>query len=142
MKASTEHPYPRAGVSVLIQKDGKLLLGLRTGSHGAETWAPPSGKLELGESWEDCARREVAEETGLEIDNIHFLAATNDIFKNEDLHYVTLILKADWVANEARVLEPTKCREWRWVNPTDLPEPLFLVLQNLQKDYPEVFSKF
>ncbi|OAP64355.1 hypothetical protein AYL99_00327 [Fonsecaea erecta] len=61
----------------------KFLLGQRLGSHGAGTWALPGGHLEFGESLEECAAREVREETGLEVDEIEFLTATNDVMPFE-----------------------------------------------------------
>ena len=49
----------------------------------------------MGESFEECARREVEEETGLEIapDGIRFLTATNSVFDTEK-HYVTIFMAA------------------------------------------------
>ena len=58
------------------------------------TWALPGGHLEFGESFEDCAKREVAEETGLDIIDLEFLTATNDIMRAEEKHYITIFLKA------------------------------------------------
>ena len=51
----------------------------------------PGGHLEYGESFAECAKREVLEETGLDVDNFEFLAATNDIF-GTGKHYVTILL--------------------------------------------------
>ncbi len=57
---------PRVGVAVfVINEKGHVLVGKRTGSHGAGTLALPGGHLELHESFFDCAAREVLEETGL-----------------------------------------------------------------------------
>lgn len=62
------HKRPAVGVGVLIFNDKKqMLLGKRKGSHGAGTWCNPGGHLEFGESFEQCAIREVEEETGLKI---------------------------------------------------------------------------
>ncbi|MGL4775402.1 MAG: nucleotide triphosphate diphosphatase NUDT15, partial [Aeromonas veronii] len=59
--------YPRVGVGVILTNaQGQVLLGKRKGSH-APYWSIPGGHLELGESFESAAIREVAEETGLEI---------------------------------------------------------------------------
>lgn len=48
----------------------------------------PGGHLEYSESFADCAAREALEETGLEIGDIKFLTATNDIMEGK--HYVTI----------------------------------------------------
>ena len=61
-------------------EEGKILLLKRQGSHGAETWGLPGGKLETGETWDDCAKREIKEETGLEISIDEFF----DVFSSSD----------------------------------------------------------
>ena len=87
--------FPRVGVGVLIKNNaGEILLGKRRGSHGSNHWAPPGGHLEFGETIHECARREVAEETGLVIHDISALTFTNDIFKNEKKHYITIFVTA------------------------------------------------
>ncbi|MBU0929712.1 MAG: NUDIX domain-containing protein, partial [Nanoarchaeota archaeon] len=57
----------RVGVGVYIIKDNKILFGKRKGFHGSGTWCPPGGHLEFNESIEECAIREVMEETGIKI---------------------------------------------------------------------------
>lgn len=57
---------PRVGVAVFVLNEkGHVLIGKRTGSHGAGTLALPGGHLELHESFQECAARETFEETGL-----------------------------------------------------------------------------
>ncbi|BCS95303.1 NUDIX domain-containing protein [Desulfoluna limicola] len=124
----------RVGVGVIILRNNRLLLGERIGSHGAETWAPPGGHLDVGESIESCARREVFEETGLKIGTVKKLGFTNDIFEAEGKHYVTLFVVASCDDGEAEVREPDKCTQWAWCELNDLPQPLFLPLVNLLKD--------
>ena len=63
---------PKVGIGVMIFKDDKILLGKRKGSHGEDEYAFPGGHLEYMESFAGCARREVSEECGIEIDNIRF----------------------------------------------------------------------
>src|SRR5215831_6036473 len=82
------------GVAVLVRRGDDVLLTHRKGSHGAGTWAPPGGHLDIGESFEDCAIREVREETGVTITKPRFLAVTNDIFVDEGRHYATIWLEA------------------------------------------------
>ena len=48
--------------AILIDKNKKILLQKRRDNG---YWDYPAGSMELGESFEDCARREVYEETGL-----------------------------------------------------------------------------
>lgn len=122
---------PRIGVGVLIFRDGKLLLGRRKGSHGAESWAAPGGHLEFGESIEQCARREALEETGLQLSKLSYGTFTNDIFPAEQKHYVTLFMICHDAAGEPELCEPEKCSGWHWFSPDALPQPLFIPLQNL-----------
>jgi len=138
--ADTTHPNVRVGTSVLIFKDGKVLFGKRLHAHGDHTWAPPGGHLEFGESWEECARREAKEETGLELGALKFLTATNDIFIKENKHYITLYLRAE-TTGEPQLLEPEKCAGWQWFDPAHLPTPLFIPIINLLKEHPQIFNK-
>ncbi|PWY81983.1 hypothetical protein BO70DRAFT_315497 [Aspergillus heteromorphus CBS 117.55] len=109
---------PRIGVGVFVlNPQGQFILGRRQGSHGSGTWALPGGHLELNESFEECAAREVQEETGLEVKDIRFLTATNDIMKAEGKHYVTIFVGCvlqDGSA-EPMIMEPEKCSKWEWV---------------------------
>jgi hypothetical protein len=52
----------------------------------------PGGHLEFGESFFECAKREVLEETGLSVSNFRVLAVTNDIMEMEKKHYVTIFV--------------------------------------------------
>ena len=118
---------------MIVQRDRKVLLGLRQGSHGAGTWALPGGHLEFGESVEACAAREVLEETGLVVQSVRAGPFTNDVMTVEDKHYVTLFVLADSVTGEPQLREPQKCERWAWFDWSDLPEPLFQPLQTLKR---------
>ena len=133
MAASSEQSAPRVGVGVIVVRDGLVLLGQRKGSHGAGTWALPGGHLEYGESVEQCAGREVREETGLELLSVRSGPYTSDVFTLEARHYVTLFVVALASNGEAQVLEPTKCSQWQWFRWAALPEPLFQPLATLQR---------
>lgn len=74
---------PKVGVGVIVVKNGEILLGKRKGMHGKDSWCFPGGHLEYGESWKECAIREIKEETGIDISNLRFGAVTNDIFRKE-----------------------------------------------------------
>lgn len=129
--------HPRVGVGVIIIKDGKVLFGKRKSKHGEGTWAPPGGKLDLGESIEDCARRETLEEANITLKNLRLGPYTNDIHENGQ-HFITPFVIADYDSGEVTVMEPDKCEQWKWFAWDALPEPLFLSIKNLlaKKFYP------
>lgn len=120
---------PKVGIGVLIFKDGKVLLGKRKGLHAPNVYSGPGGHLEYMESFEDCAKRETREETGLEIKNIRFLCLTN--FKTyAPKHYIDVGLAADWQSGEPQLVEPEKCESWVWYDLDNLPSPLLEVVKN------------
>ncbi len=124
---------PKVGVGVIIIKKGKILLGKRKNAHGEGNWCFPGGHLEYGESWEECAIRETLEETGSKIDNIRFGAVTNDIFKKDHKHYITIFMLSDFASGKVKVMEPNKCEQWEWFDWGQLPQPLFVPIKNLIK---------
>lgn len=124
MDIDYKNTYPKVGVGVMILKDGKVLLGKRKGSHGAGEYAWPGGHMEYMESFSDCARRETAEETGMEIDNIRFLRLLN-LRDYAPKHYVDIGLVADWKSGEPQIMEPDKIGDWAWYDLDALPQPLF-----------------
>jgi len=131
---------PKVGIGVIVVKDGKVLIGKRKNAHGEGSWGFPGGHLEFNESWEECASRETTEEAGIMIKNIRFATVSNDIFKNEKKHYVTIFMLADYDSGEAKVMEPEKSEQWEWLEWNKLPSPLFIPIRNLQKTNYNPFS--
>ena len=134
------HDRPQIGTGVIVRKGGKVLLGMRKGSHGHGVWSFPGGHLEFGEEVEECARREVEEETGATISIVRRGPFTNDIFHEERRHYITLFVVADYVSGKVEAREPDKCEQWEWFGWADLPQPLFLPIQNLLRTGFDPFS--
>jgi 8-oxo-dGTP diphosphatase len=124
---------PRVGVAAIVIKDGAILLGKRKNAHGEGSWQFPGGHLEYGETIEGCARREVFEETGIEIGNLRLGPYTNDVFGNDRKHYITLFVVSEYESGELALREPDKCEEWGWFAWDSLPEPRFLPITNLLK---------
>lgn len=125
---------PLVGVGVMIIKDGKVLLGKRKISHGEGAYIFPGGHLEYMESFEECARREVREEAGIEIKEIKFLRVYN-LKDFAPKHYVDVSFTAKWLSGEPKTLEPDKVDSWDWYDLNDLPTPLFAGMDKTIESY-------
>lgn len=107
---------------------------------GAGDWALPGGHLEWGETFEECAVREVYEETGISVgpSTASFVHAVNAIFPDSQAHYVTIFMKihvSESLASQVRTMEPNKCDGWEWhkVDEVASMTRLFLPLELLFK---------
>ena len=101
-----EYPdCPRVGVGVLVWRDDHLLLVRRARPPGAGEWSLPGGGQELGETLFETARREVAEETGLDVEPVAVLTAVDSITRDDHgrvrFHYTLIDVVANWQAGEA-----------------------------------------
>lgn len=119
------------GTGVLILKDDLLLLQKRASSHGEGTWSTPGGHIEYGETPERTAIRETEEEVGLTIGGGRIVAITNDVFENEEKHYVTLWLLAEDIGDDPIILKADETSDYGWFPLDALPSPLFLPMQTL-----------
>lgn len=112
----------RICVVAVIEKDGKILLGQKEKDRGPypNTWLIPGGGVEEGESFEEAIRREIKEETGLEVSNLEKIGINEDDEpdKHEEMtHYVFHVFKADPIGKHIKTDEfPTI----EWVDIKDL----------------------
>lgn len=104
------------GVGVAIVRNGCVLLGKRKNSHGGGTFAFPGGKVDYGETFEQCAIREVLEETDLHVVATDAAAATLEMFiPEEHIHCIVRVVQAQLDPKhggdmqKAVVTEPDKC---------------------------------
>ena len=141
IKEKEEIKRPQVGVGVIIKKDKKILFQKRIGAHGANTYSLPGGHLEFAENLEECAKREIEEETGLIIDEPKFFAVTNDYMQNDNKHYITIFMIANHVSGEPEIKEPKKCADLFWCDWKELPTPLFKPIENLLKQGLNPFEK-
>lgn len=74
------NPLISAGATVVVIKDKQILLNLRSDT---KTWGIPGGSLELGETLEETAKRELKEETNLDCDNFTLL----NVFSGNDFYF-------------------------------------------------------
>ena len=103
--------------------------------HGEGTWTMPGGKLHFGETFEIGARREVLEETGIEIDldSLSVISLANDMVP--DAQFITIGLLYTKPTAEPKVMEPDEITEWRWFPLDNLPTPLFFPSKEILENY-------
>lgn len=132
METIHEKPKPRVGVGVVVIKEERVLLGKRKGAHGVGEWSFPGGHLEFGENVEECALRELTEETGLKGVSVRLGPWVNDLIE-VNKHYVTLFVFVNEFTGNLQLLEPDKCEGWEWFDWHSLPAPLFTPIRSLIK---------
>lgn len=132
---------PGTGFGVILSRQGKILLGKRNDDpekasselHGEGTWTLPGGKLDFMESFEDGAKREVFEETGIKINSCEVTSVYNNI--THDAHFVTIGLISMDFEGEARTMEPEEITEWKWFDINCLPEPLYFPSEKMIENF-------
>ena len=119
-----EYPgHPRVGVGAIVIKDDAVLLVKRGINPGKGLWAIPGGNLNLGETLQDAAQREIMEETGIEIKAKLPPHITFDLIDRDEegkirFHYVIVDLIADYVSGEPKGADDAL--DARWVKIKDL----------------------
>ncbi len=111
-------------VSAVIENKGAILLGKKSPGVGPypDSWHLPGGGVNLGEeTLVDAVRREVREETGIEIDALEPLAFDEDDEPDKHgvmTHYVFLMFKARYLRGELRAADDIA--ELRWAKLEEL----------------------
>lgn len=100
-----EYPArPIVGIGIVVIKEDSVLLVRRGKPPNVGAWTLPGGAQELGETTEQAGRRELLEETGLEVDTLHFAATVDNIRRDADgrirFHYTIIDFAARWVSGE------------------------------------------
>ena len=80
-----EYPqHPVVGVGAVVVRDGKALIIKRAHEPRKGEWSLPGGLLELGESLQDAVRREIKEETNLDIEVGPVIETFDRVHRDED----------------------------------------------------------
>ena len=112
-----EYPeQPLVGVAAVVWRDDQFLLIQRGRPPRQGEWSLPGGRQELGETVADAARREVVEETGLDVEVLDVVAVVDLIDRDVDnrvqFHYTLIDLLAEWRAGEARPGDDADAIAW------------------------------
>jgi 8-oxo-dGTP diphosphatase len=123
--ANREYPdSPRVGVGAVVLREGRVLLVRRGVAPANGLWAIPGGALELGETLQEAAEREILEETGIIIRAGDPVFTCDALVRDDEgrlrFHYVIVDLAADYVSGEA--MGGDDALEARWVAPEELSE--------------------
>jgi 8-oxo-dGTP diphosphatase len=107
---------PRVGVGVIVWRGSDVLLVRRGKEPGYGQWSLPGGAQELGETLFEAARREVQEETGVQIAPCGILTAVDNLVYGSDgavqFHYTIVDVVADWVAGDPVAADDVLDARW------------------------------
>jgi len=120
-----ERLYPKRpflAVSAAILRDGKVLIVRRARKPALGVYTLPGGVVEAGETLHEAVRREVREETALEIAPVTLAGHREVVIRDGDgrveRHFVILCFAARWLGGEPALNE--ELDEARWIDPAEL----------------------
>jgi ADP-ribose pyrophosphatase YjhB (NUDIX family) len=113
---------PFLAVSAAIVRDGRVLVVQRARPPAGGMWSLPGGVVETGETLIEAVKREVREETSIEIEPVALAgyreSITPDAAGRIERHFVILPFAARWLGGEPHLNE--ELSEARWVRPSEL----------------------
>ncbi|HET9618347.1 MAG TPA: NUDIX hydrolase, partial [Pseudolabrys sp.] len=113
---------PFLAVSAAILRGGKVLIVRRARKPALGVYTLPGGVVEAGETLEDAVRREVREETALDIAPVtlagHREVILRDAHGRTERHFVILCFASRWLSGEPQLND--ELDEARWIDPADL----------------------
>ena len=113
MKSSEKEVFPKVVAAIILDKKGRILVSQRSLNSKLYPgkWQVPGGKVEKGENHLDALKREVKEETDLEIISINNLL----------IRWFDVAIYQVEVVGEAKVMEPTKVNtNWEYMEVEEL----------------------
>jgi ADP-ribose pyrophosphatase YjhB (NUDIX family) len=117
-----EYPkHPHVGIGIIVIKGEDVLLIKRGRPPAQNQWSLPGGAQELGETAEAAARRELLEETGLQVGELTLIAHADSIHRDRNgviqYHYTILDFAAHHTTGTAT--PASDVLEVAWAHPND-----------------------
>lgn len=107
--------------SIAVFRDGRVLIARRARAPWAGAFSLPGGVVEVGETLEQAALRELREEVGVEARVTGFVRHVEPIHSDGGrvkAHFVIAVFKGIWLAGEPQLSEEVS--EIAWVDPLAL----------------------
>jgi 8-oxo-dGTP diphosphatase len=130
--------YIGVGGGVLIFNAKKEVLLVKRGKNQKNEvgfWQKPGGEVDYGEKVIDCMKREVREETGIDIKIWGYSLHSDHIIKKDKQHWVAFNYLANLRSGNAKVMEPQKHEDVRWFPLNNLPKKINQTTKETIKNY-------
>jgi len=115
---------PVVAVGAIVFRENRVLLVKRAQPPSQNLWAIPGGKVEIGETLQEAAEREILEETGITIQAREPVYAFDYIERDGSehprFHYVIIDLVAEFVRGKTRAGDDAA--DVRWVSAEELDD--------------------
>ena len=118
-----EYPaHPVVGVGAVVVRDGKALIIKRAHEPRKGEWSLPGGLLELGESLQDAARREIKEETSLDVEVGPMIETFDRVHRDDQgrIRYHFVIVDFVCWPNGGEAVPGSDAEGVAWVTPDEI----------------------
>jgi len=104
---------------MVVNDEGKVLLGLKKKGFNANSWIFPGGQMDFGETVAQCGRREVWEETALQVTIEGMIDVVSETQGEKHVVFINLLASGK---GQPVVTEPKEMIEWNWFYQNELPD--------------------
>ena len=131
-------------VSVIFNKEKKVLMFLREGEEWEHGWEPIKGAVNINETDKEAALREIQEEAGL--DNVRLIEKINKVYwgkkpyKKGKIKIRAIAFVFEYLGGEIKLGEPEHI-DWKWMSIEEAKEKVWFESgRNVLKDAYELFA--
>lgn len=108
---------------ICVNEEGKVLMVLQGAPKEEKRWGLPGGGVEEGESYDQCCKREVEEETGYEVDVIELLQQKKGTYDTIGISFEVYYYKMEITGGEEKIQDPDGLiYEVGWKSAEDIKE--------------------
>lgn len=118
------HPHFKVAVQTfVVNKAGQLLMGLRCDPENKGYWAVPGGHLDVGDTLEECALRELREETGIQAFQALQFSYVEQPINISNMHYFHFGYLVNEFDESQPLIngEPEDIEKWEWFDLKNIP---------------------